>query len=201
MAAAQTFVTLPVFPVVRVTRVAAAEGYEFGRKRGGTIEVIELRTGTTTTTLQCECSGTGTCKLQVIEGYALCSSGTCKSCAFKVKIPGASFVDYLAQVFAESRSQKSISPPVFPGITVKQVELAPGHKFGKPKAGKVDVLAMQKEKTGTTLECRCASPGGGTCDIEVVGGLAMCSSGTCTRCTWKVSVPGGLFASYLAEMV
>jgi hypothetical protein len=202
MAPAKTFVTVPVFPVVRVTRVAPAEGYVFGRKRGDTIEIIEQKSGTSTTTLQCECSGSGACKLQVIEGYALCSADTCKSCAFRIKVPGAAFVNYLAEIFAESQSQKLISLPVFPGIAVQHVELASGHKFGRPRAGKVGVLARQKSTgTGTTLECRCATGEGGTCNIEVVGGLAMCSSGTCTRCTWKVTVPGAAFAGYLALIV
>jgi hypothetical protein len=44
---------------------------------------------------------------------------------------------------------------------------------------------------GALIECKCGSTAGGTCDTFIFGGTATCSNGTCTRCGWATTIPGG----------
>ena len=102
-----------------------------------------------------------------------------------------------------ARREEFISLPAFPGLAVKEVKLAKGYEFGKPRGGKVDIFkkgTSRRAKQGVaTLECVCSGLGSGSCDITVVGGLALCVNDTCTSCTWKVKVPTEAFGAYLAE--
>ncbi len=103
-----------------------------------------------------------------------------------------------------ARREDFISLPTFPGLALRQVELARGYEFGKPRGSKVEIFkkpgTQARQKTPVaTVECVCQGAGGG-CLIEVVGGLALCLNDTCKNCTWKVKVPTSAFGGYLGDV-
>ena len=106
------------------------------------------------------------------------------------------------------RREEFIALPAFPGIALKQIELAEGYEFGEPRGGEVDIFKKETSKKGTsklpkpkqaTLECVCAFGSGG-CNIETSGNQAFCSNDTCKNCAWKVKVPTADFVGYLGEV-
>jgi hypothetical protein len=87
-------------------------------------------------------------------------------------------------------------------MTLRQVELAKGYEFGRPRGGKVDIFkkgrkGQARQKTAT-VECRCG--GSGDCTLSAGGGVAFCDNDTCTNCAFVVTVPTNVFVGYLAQI-
>jgi len=106
------------------------------------------------------------------------------------------------------RREEFIALPAFPGIALKQIELAEGYEFGEPRGGEVDIFKKETSKKGTsklpkpkqaTLQCACIGEGSG-CILTVVGGFADCANGDCKSCGWIIKVPGADFVGYLGEV-
>lgn len=102
------------------------------------------------------------------------------------------------------RRKDLISLPSFPGIVLKEVELAAGYEFGKPRGSEIDVF---KKKTRTkprvreaTLQCQC-STGKGDCIVISDDHHATCGGATCTGpCTWVWKVSDEAFVQYLGQV-
>ncbi len=99
------------------------------------------------------------------------------------------------------RKQKTIRLPVFPGIAMKNVELAKGYEFGKPRGSSVEIFETRKKDDGpgATLKCTCNASKGGSCRLTVSQGIATCSNDTCTNCGFFVVVTSDAFMSYLMK--
>jgi hypothetical protein len=93
-----------------------------------------------------------------------------------------------------ARRLEQVRLPTVPGTALRRVELAKGFGFRKRRGGKVDIIELRAKKPVATLECICQGTGSG-CDVEVAGGLALCTGkpGGCSNCVWKVSVPQAEF--------
>jgi hypothetical protein len=101
-----------------------------------------------------------------------------------------------------ARRGDTISLPDLPGIALKRIELARGYEFGRPSGGRVTIYKkattrMARQKA-VTVSCECGS-GDGSCKVTVQGSVAFCQNDVCRRCNWKITVPSGVFAAYLAE--
>lgn len=101
------------------------------------------------------------------------------------------------------RRQEFVALPSFPGLVQKQVELAPGYVFGKPRGGKVDIFKkgakqVAAERTAT-LQCSCQGGEGG-CSISIDNHVAICLNGGCKTCGWVTIVNTEAFVGYLGEV-
>ncbi len=93
-------VTLPSFPGVAIRHFELADGYEFGKRRRNSVDVVHRKTKDTTATIKCVCNDLGgSCTLRVTGDVAECVIGTCRKCTFEVTVPGQVFVAYLGDVF------------------------------------------------------------------------------------------------------
>jgi hypothetical protein len=103
MARRRDFIRLPAVPGTVVKRVDLAKGFEFQKRRGGRVDIIELKAQDPVGTLKCGCleASGGACKLTVLGRIALCEEAGCKDCGFIVEVPVPGLVDYFRGVFAQ----------------------------------------------------------------------------------------------------
>lgn len=78
-------------------------------------------------------------------------------------------------------------------IANKKAKLKPGYKFIR-KSGNTVVVAKKKKGNGGTIPtmtvtCTCNSgSGNGSCSLSVNDGIATCSNGTCSACTFETVI-------------
>jgi hypothetical protein len=98
-------------------------------------------------------------------------------------------------------AEQFIRLPVFPGITVKRVELAEGYMFGKPIRNTVDIINQRTQAREATVSCNCtAGSGGCALVIDTTDKSVTCVEDGCKACGMTVRVPTQAFVGYLGEV-